>query len=162
MVRPSGDNIGSVADDQMEVIVHDGIGKDVDAKSRGERFESSTDPFTTEGIVLTGMGIDTGEEGSSDATLDDMHDADFVVYELARPSGSGHGEASSSAVGLEQTLDHQSTLMSTAHKRTSKSMPARGGDDLTIRKKPPIRRSSESHHALMVCPSYRKQKCHTA
>jgi hypothetical protein len=61
--------------------------------------------------------------------LDDMHDADFVVYELARPSGSGHGEASSSAVGLEQTLDHQSTLMSTAHKRTSKSIPTRGGDD---------------------------------
>jgi hypothetical protein len=60
--------------------------------------------------------------------LDDMHDADFAVDELARPSGSGHGRASLSAVGFEPTFDHQRIRVSTARKRTSESMPVRGRD----------------------------------
>jgi hypothetical protein len=89
--------------------------------------------------------------------LDGMHDADFVVDELARPSGSGHGRASLSAVGLEPTFDHQRRRVSTARKRTSESAPVRGGDACGLPQKQPIRRISESHHAFVVCRTYRNR-----
>ncbi len=61
----------------------DGIGQAIDAEKRGHLFEPRTDPLSAVEVVLAGHIIDTGQEGSAHASLNAVHDADFVGIEIS-------------------------------------------------------------------------------
>ncbi len=72
------------------MVAEDGVGEHIDAEDRGERFQSSANPLAAKRVIGAGLLIDPGEEGSSDASLDSVDDADVVGDELFISGGSGH------------------------------------------------------------------------
>ena len=90
LVGPLGDDIGSVAEDQMKVVAHHGAGQHIDPEDGSEGFHASANPLTSERKSRP-ESYRRRRGKPSDAALDRVNNIDFVGDELIGPSRSTHG-----------------------------------------------------------------------
>lgn len=81
-IGPGLDEIGAGAEDGVVMIIHDGIGADVDGEDAGEEVQSVKDPSFAVGEVAAGDGIEAGEESAADAPSEAVIDTDFAIFDV--------------------------------------------------------------------------------
>ncbi len=68
-LRPGGDQIGTVAEDEVEMIVHRRKATDLDPEGSSQRLQTLLDPGLAVSVVVTRQRIDAAQERSTDATV---------------------------------------------------------------------------------------------
>ena len=89
-IGPVGDDIGTSTNDNVHMIGEDGVGQDIDPEDGGESFHAAADPFPAVFEVFAGNGIEPGQVGPSDASLDQMDNADRIGIKLFGTWNTGH------------------------------------------------------------------------
>jgi hypothetical protein len=73
-IGPGFHDIGSIAQDDMEVVGKNGVGEDIDPEDGGEFLDPLSDPFFSVGEVFSGDLVEPAEVCASDASLNDVED----------------------------------------------------------------------------------------
>jgi hypothetical protein len=73
-VRPFPCEIGPNAQDEMDMVAHDGITADIDREDRGKLLEPLADPFLAVLIIMSGFDIEPTKERAANASRDAMID----------------------------------------------------------------------------------------
>ena len=81
VVGPGLGDIGACAQDEVVVVIEDGVVEDVDGEDGGEELETVLEPGFTVGEVATGGRVEAAEEGAADAAAEAMVDADGIVLD---------------------------------------------------------------------------------
>ena len=89
--KPGGHDIGPIAEDEMEVIRHDGETQHVDAELTGQQGEPLFEPELAVAVILAGERIVAAEKSAPHAAVDTMKRRDFRRIEDIRPSQPRHG-----------------------------------------------------------------------
>ena len=84
IVRPTGCDIGPVADHQVDVVAHNRKTKDIDGEMQGQAFEALLEPFFAMVEALARDIVGAAQESAPHATIDAVIDADFgrIEHEL--------------------------------------------------------------------------------
>jgi hypothetical protein len=81
VVGPLGNDIGAIAQDDVQVIGENGIGEDIDPKNRSQSFQTGPDPLSAGGVISTCERIIPSQKSTANTALDAVDNADFVGIE---------------------------------------------------------------------------------
>ena len=91
--RPSPCEIGTNAQDEMDMVAHDGITADIDREDRGKLLEPLADPFLAVLVIMSGFDVEPTKERPANASRDAMIDPNLVGRHDLRARVSWHRDA---------------------------------------------------------------------
>jgi hypothetical protein len=68
--RPFPCEIGTNAQDEMDMVAHDGITADIDREDRGKLLEPLADPFLAVLVIMPGFDVEPTKERPANASRD--------------------------------------------------------------------------------------------
>ena len=88
--RPFPCEIGTNAQDEMDMVAHDGITADIDREDRGKVLEPLADPFLAMLVIMSGFDVEPTKERPANASRDAMIDTNLVGRHDLRARVSRH------------------------------------------------------------------------
>ncbi len=73
-----GKEIGTNAQDEMDMVAHDGIAAELDREDRSELLEPLADPFLAVLVIMSGFDVEPTKERPANASRDAMIDPNLV------------------------------------------------------------------------------------
>ena len=70
--RPFPCEMGPNAQDEMDMVAHDGIAADIDREDRGKLLEPLADPFLAVLVIMPGFDVEPTKERPANASRDAM------------------------------------------------------------------------------------------
>ncbi len=135
--RPSPCEIGTNAQDEMDMVAHDGTTADIDREDRGKLLEPLADPFLAVLVIMSGFDVEPTKERPTNASRDAMiapnllgrHDLMRVLKVIDAPWFKiidGTGAFSTASAKLLRNRRFRSNYLGHAHVRDV-GMDARDG-----------------------------------
>ena len=88
--RPFPCEIGPNAQDEMDMVAHDGIAADIDREDRSELLEPLADPLLVVLVIMPGFDVEPTKERPANASRDAMIDPNLVGRHDLRARVSWH------------------------------------------------------------------------
>jgi hypothetical protein len=76
--RPCACEIGPNAQDEIDMVAHDGIAADIDREDRGKLLEPLADPLLAVFVIMSGFDVEPTKERPANAPRDAMIDPNLV------------------------------------------------------------------------------------
>ena len=88
--RPFPCEMGPNAQDEMDMVAHDGIAADIDREDRSELLEPLADPFLAVLVITSGFDVEPTKERPANASRDAMIDPNLLGRHDLRARVSRH------------------------------------------------------------------------
>jgi hypothetical protein len=77
-IGPCFHYIGTISENDVEVIGHNGVGEYIDPEYGGEFLDSLPNPFFSVGKIFPGYLVGSTEVSPTDTSLDNVEDRNFL------------------------------------------------------------------------------------
>jgi hypothetical protein len=72
LIRPSLGDVGSIAQNNVQVIGEDGVRQNIDGEDGGKFFDSLSNPLFAVGVIFSREIVDAAQECPANASLTDV------------------------------------------------------------------------------------------